>query len=113
MSEPSLLAKMSGSYTKVLQRIFLFLFVLLFILVIAVIIHLALPARLLQIAGNMSTLASLIYPGMLIYLNTKLPRPARARWWSIVVLALNIVFFGFFFANFAAVMLTGRPLFSF
>ncbi len=35
MSEPSLLAKMSGSYTKVLQRIFLFLFVLLFILVIA------------------------------------------------------------------------------
>lgn len=35
MSEPSLLAKMSGSYTKVLQRIFLFLFVLLFVLVIA------------------------------------------------------------------------------
>jgi len=84
-----------------------------FILVIAVIIHLALPAQLLQIAGNMSTLASLIYPVLLIYLNTKLPRPARARWWSVVALILNIVFFGFFFLNFAASALTGHPLVRF
>ncbi|HOY98762.1 MAG TPA: Nramp family divalent metal transporter [Candidatus Aminicenantes bacterium] len=81
----------------------------LFILVIAVIIHLALPARLLQIAGNMSTLASLIYPVLLIYLNTKLPRPARAGGWSIAVLVLNILFFGYFFLNFAWSMIAGRP----
>jgi hypothetical protein len=85
----------------------------LFILAIAVIIHLALPAQLLQIAGNMSTLASLIYPIVLIYLNSKLPRPARARWWSNVALILNIVFFGFFFVNFASAVLTGRALFRF
>jgi len=85
----------------------------LFILVIAVIIHLALPAQLLQIAGNMSTLASLIYPIVLIYLNTKLPRPARAGWRSIVVLVLNILFFGYFFVNFASSVIFGRPLFSF
>lgn len=84
-----------------------------FILVIAVIIHLALPGQLLQIAGNMSTLASLIYPVLLIYLNTKLPRPARARWWSISALVLNIVFFGSFFLNFASSVVFGRPLFSF
>jgi len=90
-----------------------YLTAVLFIIVISVIIHLALPAQLLQIAGNMSTLASLIYPILLIYLNTKLPRPARARWWSILALVLNIVFFGFFFANFASSVLTGRPLFSF
>lgn len=84
----------------------------LFIVAISVIIHLALPAQLLQIAGNMSTLASLIYPAVLIYLNTKLPRPARARWWSILTLILNILFFGFFFLNFASAVLFGRPLFK-
>lgn len=85
----------------------------LFILVIAVIIHLALPGQLLQIAGNMSTLASLIYPVLLIYLNTKLPKPARAGWRSILVLAANIVFFGYFFLNFAWSVLFGRALISF
>jgi hypothetical protein len=90
-----------------------YLTAVLFILGISVIIHLALPAQLLQIAGNMSTLASLIYPVLLIYLNTKLPRPARARWWSILALVLNIVFFGFFFVNFASSVLTGRPIFTF
>jgi hypothetical protein len=86
---------------------------LIFIAIIAVIIHLALPTQLLQISGNMSNLASLIYPLVLIYLNTKLPKPAKATWWSIVILIANWLFFGFFFLNFASNMLTGRPLVQF
>ena len=83
---------------------------LLFIIMIAIIIHLALPTRLLQISGNMSNLASLIYPFVLIYLNTKLPKPARAGWWSILALALNFLFFGFWFINSVAALVTGHPL---
>jgi len=83
---------------------------ILFILVISIAIHLALPTNLLIISGNMSNLASIIYPFVLIYLNTKLPRPAKARWWSILVSVLNVLFFGFFFVNSAARLITGRPL---
>src|SRR5512139_2419614 len=72
---------------------------ILFILVISIVIHLALPTDLLIISGNMSTLASIIFPFVLIYLNTKLPKPAKARWWSSVILILNVLFFGFFFVN--------------
>ena len=61
-----------------------------FIIVIGVLIHLALPTELLQISANMANLASLIFPFVLIYLNAKLPEPARARWWSIVVLLANV-----------------------
>jgi hypothetical protein len=84
-----------------------------FILVISVVIHLALPTDLLIISGNMSNLASIIYPFVLIYLNTKLPKPARARWWSSLVLVLNVLFFGFFFLNSMSALLTGRPLVQF
>jgi hypothetical protein len=84
-----------------------------FIIVISIIIHLALPTRLLQISGNMSNLASLIFPLVLIYLNTRLPRPAKAQWWSILFLVLNFLFFGFFFINFAVNMITGQPLVQF
>jgi hypothetical protein len=55
----------------------------------------------------------MIYPFVLIYLNRRLPRPARARWWSYVVLIANVLFFGFFFVNFLAVQLTGTPLVAF
>ncbi len=85
----------------------------LFIFVISIIIHLALPTDLLRISGNMSNLASLIYPIVLIYLNTKLPKPAKAKWWSIVVLVLNVLFFGFWFLNFASAFITGQPLVKF
>ena len=81
-----------------------------FIALIAVIIHLALPTDLLQISANMANLASVIYPFALIYLNTRLPRPARARWWSIAILLANVLFFGFFFLNFMALKVTGQPL---
>jgi hypothetical protein len=61
----------------------------------------------------MANLASLIYPLVLIYLNSKLPRPARAAWWSYVVLLANVVFFGFFFFNFLSLQVTGKPLVTF
>lgn len=86
---------------------------LIFIVIISIIIHLALPTRLLQISGNMSNLASLIFPLVLIYLNGKLPKPAKAKWWSYVILIANWLFFGFFFLNFATNMLTGKPLVQF
>ena len=84
-----------------------------FIVVISIMIHLALPTDLLTISGNMSNLASIIFPFVLIYLNTKLPKPAKARWWSSVVLVLNVLFFGFFFVNSLAALITGQPLVAF
>jgi hypothetical protein len=84
-----------------------------FIIVISILIHLALPTDLLILSGNMANLASIIYPFVLIYLNRKLPRPARARWWSSAVLVLNVLFFGFFFINSAVALVTGRPLVTF
>ncbi len=84
-----------------------------FIIFIGVVIHLALPTNLLQISANMANFASLIFPLVLIYLNTKLPKPARASGWSILVLLANVVFFGFFFFNFVSLQLTGQPLVKF
>jgi len=84
-----------------------------FIIAIGIIIHLALPTELLQISANMANLASLIFPFVLIYLNAKLPKPARARWWSTAILLANVVFFGFFFFNFVSLKMTGQPLVKF
>jgi hypothetical protein len=83
------------------------------IIVIGILIHLALPTELLRISGNMANFASLIFPLVLIYLNLKLPKPARARWWSIVVLLANVAFFGFFFINFLSLKMTGQPVVTF
>ena len=85
---------------------------LLLLVVIAVILHLALPVSLVQWSANMSNLGALIYPFMLMYLNSKLPRAARPRPWTYVLLVLNFLFFGFFFANFIADFL-GDPLVTF
>ncbi len=84
-----------------------------FIIVISVVIHLALPTDLLRISANMANLASIIYPLVLIYLNSKLPRPARAPWWANLMMVANVLFFGFFFVNFVALMVTGAPLVKF
>jgi len=86
---------------------------ILFIIAIGIIIHLALPTELLQISANMANFASLIFPFVLIYLNAKLPKPARARWWSTVILLANVVFFGFFFFNFVSLKMAGQPLVKF
>jgi hypothetical protein len=48
--------------------------------VISMIIFRALPTELLQWAANMSNLAALIMPFALMYLISRLPRPAKARW---------------------------------
>ena len=83
-------------------RRFYYPFMLALLVIIAVILHLALPVNLVQWSANMSNLGALIYPFLLIYLNSKLPRPARPRPWHYVLLILNVLFFGFFFINFLA-----------
>src|SRR5688572_19510808 len=93
-------------------RRFYYPFMLLLIVVISVILHQALPVNLVNWSANMSNLGALIYPFMLMYLNSKLPRPARPRPWHYVLLVLNVLFFGFFFINFVA-DLVGDPLITF
>jgi hypothetical protein len=58
----------------------------------------------------MANLASLIFPIILIYLNSQLPKAARARWWSHLLMIANVVFFGFFFINFLSLQFFGKPL---
>ncbi|MFM8319439.1 MAG: Nramp family divalent metal transporter [Chloroflexota bacterium] len=72
-----------------------------------------LATRLSTISANMANLAAMIFPLLLIYLNRRLPRPARSSWWSTVVLVAMALFFGFFFVNFLSVQLTGAALVEF
>jgi len=65
-----------------------------------------------QWSANMSNFGALIFPFMLMYLNSKLPKPAQPRWWHHAILGLNVLFFGFFFVNFVADFV-GDPLFTF
>lgn len=94
-------------------RRFYYPFAVVLVLLIGAIIHLALPTQLVMISANMANFAAIVYPLVMIYLNRQLPRPARAGWWSHLVLLLNVAFFGFFFLNFVAVLTTDRPLVSF
>jgi len=71
------------------------------------------PLDLVNQSANFSNLASLIVPFAVIYLNRRLPAPARMKWWSYVVLILNVIFFGFFFINFAFERITGSALVKF
>jgi hypothetical protein len=87
-----------------------FMFVLL--VVISIILHFALPVSLIQWSANMSNLGALIFPFMLMYLNSKLPRAARPRPFTYVLLVANFLFFGFFFINFIADFV-GDPLITF
>jgi hypothetical protein len=90
-----------------------FPFMIFLLIVISIIIHVALPLSLIDWSANMSNLGALIFPIMLIYLNAKLPRAARPRWWHTVILLLNVLFFGFFFVNFIADNVFGDPLVTF
>lgn len=94
-------------------RKFYYLVAVSLVIVISVLIFQAFPTQLLQVSANMANLAAIIYPFVLMYLNRSLPRPARAPWWSYLVLIANVLFFGFFFVNFLAVQLTGVPLVAF
>jgi hypothetical protein len=93
-------------------RRFYYPFMILLLVVISIIIHLALPVGLIQWSANMSNLGALIYPFLLMYLNSKLPKRARPRWWHYLILVLNFLFFGFFFVNFIADFI-GDPLVTF
>jgi len=93
-------------------RRFYYPFMIVLLIVIGIVIHLALPVGLVQWSANMSNLGALIYPFLLMYLNSKLPAAARPRPWHYVILCLNVVFFGFFFINFVA-DLVGDPLITF
>jgi hypothetical protein len=83
-------------------RRFYYPFMLVLLVIIAVILHLALPVQLINWSANMSNFGALIFPFMLMYLNSRLPRPARPRPWHYVILVANVLFFGFFFINFIA-----------
>jgi hypothetical protein len=93
-------------------RRFYYPFMLLLLVVIAVILHLALPVQLIRWSANMSNFGALVFPFMLMYLNSRLPRAARPRPWHYVILILNVLFFGFFFINFIADTF-GDPLVTF
>ena len=93
-------------------RRFYFPFMFILLVAISIILHLALPVSLVQWSANMSNLGALIFPFLLIYLNRKLPRTARPKWWHTVLLLVNVVFFGFFFVNFISDFF-GDPLVTF
>jgi hypothetical protein len=94
-------------------RKFYYPFMLLVLAIIAGAIHLALPVELVQISANMSNFGALMFPFALMYLNSKLPRPARPRWYHYVILVLNFLFFGFFFVNFVYEFFSGSALVKF
>jgi hypothetical protein len=83
-------------------RRFYYPFMLVLLIVISIVLHLALPVNLVQWSANMSNLGALIFPFLLMYLNSRLPRAARPRPWHYVLLGVNVLFFGFFFINFIA-----------
>lgn len=93
-------------------RRFYFPFMFVLLVVISIVLHFALPTDLVQWSANMSNLGALIFPFLLMYLNVKLPKPARPRPWHYVLLAANVVFFGFFFINFISDFF-GDPLVTF
>jgi len=94
-------------------RKFYYPYMLVVLVVIAAALHLALPVELVQISANMSNFGALMFPFALMYLNSRLPKAARPRVWHYVILVLNVLFFGFFFINFAYEFITGSALVSF
>lgn len=92
-----------------------FYFPFMFALVVAttIIILSFQPARLILISANMSNFGALVFPFLIIYLNRRLPAPARPKRGAYVALALNFVFFGFFFINFLYNEITGDALVTF
>ncbi len=93
-------------------RRFYYPFMFALLVVISIVLHFALPTNLVRWSANMSNLGALIFPFLLIYLNSKLPKPARPRPWHYVLLVVNVIFFGFFFLNFIADFF-GDPLVTF
>lgn len=82
-------------------------------IVIGIVLQFFQPARLILISANMSNFGALIYPFVLMYLNSKLPKVARPNPLVYLVLVLNFLFFGFFFLNFVVKEITGTALITF
>lgn len=72
---------------------------------IGVLMHITLPESWTLLLSNLPNLAAMIFPLAAIYLNRKLPRPARITWWSYLVLLANVIFFGYFFIDFLRAIL--------
>jgi hypothetical protein len=107
-TSPKLRKRLEGDPRK-----FYYPYMLLVLVVISLMIHLAQPVDLVRISANMSNLGALIFPFMLMYLNSKLPKPARPHWWHYLILSLMVVFFGFFFINFVYEFFAGSALVKF
>jgi hypothetical protein len=84
-----------------------------FVVLIGAIMHLAVPTTLIVISANLANLAAVLFPFLVFYLNRRLPGPARIGVFGTLVLAANVLFFGFFFLNFLAVQCFGRALLQF
>jgi hypothetical protein len=107
-TSPKLRRRIEGDPRK-----FYYPYMLVVLVVIAGALHLALPVELVRISANMSNFGALMFPFALMYLNSRLPKAARPRLRHYVILSLNVVFFGFFFVNFAYEFITGNPLVAF
>jgi hypothetical protein len=94
-------------------RKFYYPYMLVVLAVIAGALHLALPTELVRISANMANFGALMFPFALMYLNSRLPKAARPRPWHYVILVLNVLFFGFFFVNFAYEFFAGEALVQF
>jgi hypothetical protein len=105
-TSPKLRAMIDGDPRKLYYP-----FMIVLLIIISVIVQLGLPLPLVQWSANMSNLGALIFPFMLIYLNSRLPKPARPRPWHTALLLANVLFFGFFFINFVVEQISGSPLF--
>jgi len=94
-------------------RKFYYPFMVALLIVIGIFLQFFQPATLILISANMSNFGALIFPFVLMYLNSKLPRVARPGPLTYVILVLNFLFFGFFFINFVFQELTGEALVTF
>ena len=81
--------------------------------VIAVALHLAVPVQLVENSANISNFGALLFPFMLMYLNSRLSSAARPRPWHYMIVVLNTLFFGFFLDNGVYELVRGVPLVSF
>ena len=105
---PKLRRRLEGDPRK-----FYYPYMLVLIIIIGAALHLALPTELVQISANMPNFGALMFPFVLTYLNSRLPRPAGPRPWHYVIPVLNVLFFGFFFINFAYEFIVGEALVQF
>ncbi|MGQ0464873.1 MAG: Nramp family divalent metal transporter [Sporichthyaceae bacterium] len=94
-------------------RRFYFGFMVVLTVVIGYITTLTQPVTLIQTSANMANAGALVFPFALMYLNSRLPKPARPPKWAYAALLANTLFFGFFFLNFLAEKLGGEPLITF